>query len=573
MLRRLLTSIILTTIVATASMAQVIIDGRTTARDSLTGNYLCSIPEENFGNNFTASAITFDQLINVTINGTPVNNGYTFNQISGNSTWTIAGEELNGTKHQAKLQFTFLPIVEINSKVEKYQYNTGTVIVLLPDKDIVSPCKVKFRGATTNIDTYKKRNYHLKFEDENGDKVDYKFFDDLRNDNNWLLDAGTIDRLRVRNRILTDLWLDFASKPYYADAEPKALNGSRGKMVEVFRNGEYQGYYNMCEPIDRKQMKLVKTDETLGELHGMLWKAANRTNNTRMVAVSTPNNNLSTWDGFEVKYPDFDDINPTDYTPLYNVINFVANSSDEEFEKHASEYLDIPVLIDYYIFLQLIYAYDNLGKNMYWGLYDKQEGNNKLTPAVWDLDTSMGQSWKRYEYHPSYLTPDQDIYTSSNLDNFLKRLIQWDVDSFVEKGAARYRELRKTTFDTHNMTQRVVDYVNMLDKCGATSREMTRWYKTDDLGGLSPDLAREMPYVIDWIEKRLNWLDKNYFNERIRGDINNDGVVDIADVNAIISHVLNPSSTPQVYYYLYDINHDRTIDVSDINATINKILQ
>lgn len=572
MQKKIYISLILSIIAATTSMAQVVIDDHLTARDSLTNKFLCSIPENYFGNNFSAASIKFDQLSNVTINGKSAQNGFTFEAIDATSTWTIAGEQPDGTTRQAQLQFTFLPIVIINSIVEKNNYNTGTVSVLLPDEDITSPCKVKFRGSTTNSDLYKKRNYHLKFEDENGNKVDYKFFNDLRNDNNWLLDAGTLDRLRVRNRILTDLWLDFATKPYYADVEPKALNASRGKMVEVFRNGEYQGYYNMCEPIDRKQLKLVKTNEETNELHGMLWKTYNRTNTTRMQEDAPINNNWYLWNGFEVKYPDFDDVNPTDFTPLHNVVKFVAESSDQEFIEHAAQYLDIPVLIDYYIFLQVIYAYDNLGKNLYWGLYDKQEGN-KLTPAVWDFDTSMGQSWKRYEYHPSYLTPDQDLYTSINIDNFLKRLIKLDVDSFVEKGAQRYRELRSTVLDTHNMTQRVLDYVSMLDKCGATSREMTRWYKTDDLGGVTPDLARETPYVTDWIEKRLAWLDKNYFNEKLPGDTNNDLMVDVSDINLVILHVLGQSKTPDVYDYLLDVNRDHIIDVTDINYIVNLILQ
>ena len=553
-----------------AAHAQLSINGRTAVNDSLTGTWLFSIPEEHFGNDYTAT-VNYSGLSNVTIDDSGVGETYTFTGVNGTKQWKIAGIDSLGNTVQQKVAFTFLPIVVIDSKVEKNNYNTGTVSVLLPDQDIVSPCKVKFRGSTTNSELYKKRNYHLKFQDEEGNKMDYKFFDGLRNDNSWLLDAGTLDRLRVRNRVLTDLWLDFATKPYYSDIEPKALNASRGKMVEVFRNGEYEGYFNMCEPIDRKQLKLVKTDETDGTLHGMLWKTYSRTSGTLMRESAPVNNSWYLWNGFEVKYPDFEDVNPTDYGPLETVVKFVAESSDEEFAAHASEYLDIPVLIDYYVLLQVVYAYDNLGKNIYWGLYDKQ-GGNKLTPAVWDLDTSMGQSWKRYEYHPDYLTPDQDLFESTHLDNFLKRLIKWDVDSFVERGAQRYRELRNTVLDTHSMTQRVYDYVAMLDKCGASQREVTRWYKTDDLGGLSPDLSRETPFVVDWIEKRLNWLDHNYFNERQAGDINNDGMVDVADINVIISHTLGNTPIPEVHSYKLDLNRDRVIDIVDVNTGINKIL-
>ena len=43
---------------------------------------------------------------------------------------------------------------------------------------------------------------------------------------------------------------------------------------------------------------------------------------------------------------------------------------DEIFKKEVSEYFDIPVLIDYQIFLEVLKPIDNCGKNMYWGIYD-----------------------------------------------------------------------------------------------------------------------------------------------------------------------------------------------------------
>lgn len=65
----------------------------------------------------------------------------------------------------------------------------------------------------------------------------------------------------------------------------------------------------------------------------------------------------------------FEDVNPTDYTHLYNAINFVANSNDEIFKKEVSEYFDIPVLIDYQIFLEVLKPIDNCGKYVL-GIYD-----------------------------------------------------------------------------------------------------------------------------------------------------------------------------------------------------------
>jgi len=55
--------------------------------------------------------------------------------------------------------------------------------------------------------------------------------------------------------------------------------------------------------------------------------------------------------------------------------------------------------------------------------------------------------------------------------------------------------------------------------------------------------------------------------EQIKGDVNGDGYVSIADVNAIINVMLNGEENPTA-----DVNGDGTISVGDINETINIIL-
>lgn len=555
------------------SMAQLTVDSRMTVRDSLTDTHLCSIPESHFGHDLTVSQVGFNGIENVAINGIDASSGFTFSAIDGTKTWTVTATLPDGKKASTKLQFTFLPIVEINSVVEKNVYNTGTVTVLLPDEDIVSPARVKYRGSATNSHVYLKRNYHIKFQDEEGNKMDYKFFDGLRSDNSWLLDAGTLDHMRVRNRVLTDLWLDMASKPYYSDIEPKALNASRGKMVEVFRNGEYQGIYNMCEAMDRKQLKLAKTDEATGEIHGQLWKAGQRTSTTRMATAPQYDNFMETWSGFETQYPDFDDLCPTDYSTLHDAVNFVANSTDEEFATHAHEYLDEPVLRDIAILLQVIFAYDNMGKNTYWATRDRNDGP-MITPVVWDLDTSLGQSWHNNEYHPSYLKPDLDVFTySSNTDVYLKRLIKWDVDSFSTLSGQRYRDLRKGLLSTDSILSRFASCIDMLRHAGAAQREEARWVRCSDLYGRSINFDAELSFITQWLTQRMQWLDEHYYNESPAGDVDGNGLVDISDANILISYLLYKKQLiPEIYTYRLDAKRDMSIDISDMNVVINKIL-
>ncbi|MBQ0068333.1 MAG: dockerin type I repeat-containing protein, partial [Bacteroidales bacterium] len=55
----------------------------------------------------------------------------------------------------------------------------------------------------------------------------------------------------------------------------------------------------------------------------------------------------------------------------------------------------------------------------------------------------------------------------------------------------------------------------------------------------------------------------------VPGDLNGDGIVDIADVNAVIDMIL----TLQPKTGVADVNDDGAVDVADMNAIINIILQ
>jgi hypothetical protein len=54
---------------------------------------------------------------------------------------------------------------------------------------------------------------------------------------------------------------------------------------------------------------------------------------------------------------------------------------------------------------------------------------------------------------------------------------------------------------------------------------------------------------------------------KLEGDVNNDGEVTVADINAIIDVILMGATAPDA-----DVNHDGEINIADINTVINLIL-
>ena len=370
-----------------------------------------------------------------------------------------------------------------------------------PDKAYADTLQasIKWRGSTTNTPDKHKRNYKIKL------KEDRKLLG-MRNDNNWILDAGQPDVFRLRNRVAMDIWSDMAPPLYYAQQEPKARSAISGRVVEVFLNDEYMGIYNFSENMDRKQMKVKKIDAE-GNIRGCLYKAKGWGYPLMYDTLYVPTNNLSEqWDHFEVKYPDLADSDTTDWTTLYNAIDFVVMSSEQDFRDHVAEYFDIPVLVDYCIFGSALNAIDNYGKNIYWAVYDKTV-DKKLTLAAWDLDCTVGQRWAS-QFNPDFISPH---FLFDMTFGLTKRLIQLDVDNFVDKLNTRYAELRKGILATDSLQRRYEYYYDLITRSGAAKRETTRWSGDSDINGELMSFDYEISYIKSWLTPHLRDLDREGF--------------------------------------------------------------
>ena len=506
------------------SFAQFTINGRSVIYDKVSDTYMVSIPENAFGTDYEAS-IALDATAgwsNLSIEGTDIADSYTFKQVEGNKIYKIHAQE--GEKEiNTQLTFTFLPLLVMEGTFG-YDYAQGNILLLSPDtaEPTNSFAKVKWRGGSTNTADKHKRNYKIKTLNENGKKQEISLLG-MRSDNNWILDAGQVDLFRLRNRIATEIWNEFASKPYYANEEPKAKSGVAGKVVEVILNNEYRGIYSLTETMDRKELKLGKYDDKSQVFHGQLWKVSTWDKSTFWDIEKDYDNTQETWHAFETKYPDIEDVNPTDYSPLYEAIDFVANSNDDTFKKEVSDYFDIPVLIDYQIFLEVLKPIDNCGKNMYWGIYDVAQ-NKKLTLAIWDLDASVGQDWHcSTPLHPDYVSPNTELGIKEAF-NLYTRLSTLNVDNYNQKVADRYHELRKTYFSEENLISKYQSYYDMLVKSGAAIREENKWSEDSDIGGYPLNFKEEIDYIKNWITQRLNYLDTTQFpNSTNISNINQEG--------------------------------------------------
>ena len=559
---------------AMASMAQVLhIDGHRAPLDTVSHTWLCSIPQSLFGNDFDAQVTYGEELSEVVIDGVAVASGevFTFDGIEGGKQYTVTAH-MGDSLITGSITFTWLPIVELFGNFTDF-YSYTEIFVSEPDSVFPEPmkAKIKHRGISTNASRKHKRNYRIKFVAEDSTKMNRRFFG-LRNDNNWILDAGQMDFLRVRNRVSSDLWLDMARKPFYADTVANVRNGSRGQMVEVFLNGEYRGIYNMCEPIDRKQLKLERYDADTKTFHGEIWDAYTR---TRTVMMSEPEERTGklTWDGFRVRYPDYQEIHRVDWTTLEDAVWFVNRAdnaaSKQMFIDSIGDYFDLPVLQDYFIFIAALQALDNESKNIYYSCRDITV-DRRLTVTPWDLDICLGENYAPAVEIPDMVKPERDL----DWINHVPMVDMWNLEVFRTPMIERYKELRKTWLDTDNLVNRYRTAIDELESCGAAGREEERWSGDTDIFKKTLDLSGEMDYVEDWIRRRMAYLDEFVFiplPEFIRGDVNGDGEVNIADVNTVIDIILGGSADEGTMERA-DVNGDGEINIADVNTIMDIIL-
>ena len=158
-----------------------------------------------------------------------------------------------------------LPLVNVEvdvSRLSKENYIPGHITIV--DAEMRTEgrlmasfdCKLRYRGASSL--KYEKKSFAIKLLDSDGEDLDANVFG-IRKENDWILDAMAIDRIRMRNRVCFDIWNEISKTPYKTDFDNR--NGTLGYFVEVYLNGEYHGLYCMTDKIDRKLLGLKKAKE------------------------------------------------------------------------------------------------------------------------------------------------------------------------------------------------------------------------------------------------------------------------------------------------------------------------
>ncbi len=418
--------------------------------------------------------------------------GYPFRITDGTDVTLISGI----------FNFTTLPIAEIRaSGINGDTYVQGTFRMQDPDfmgVDTTYTADVKVRGATAQ--RYPKKPYNVKLRQADGVSDCDANLLGLRETHTWILDAMYVDRIRMRNRVCFDTWNEMDTVPYTTKYNQR--NGTVGRFVEAFVDGEYKGIYCFSDKVNRKLLNLTKPefslDSTTVTPRGIMYKGKQWADDTYMKAYPTGSVSAgTTWGGWELEYPD-EYPSQAAWTPLRSLINF-GKTTDARFAENFEQNYYFGNLVNY-VMLQLAYNLEDNGmKNMFVSTKNIQKAGKRMLFTVWDMDSSLGGLW---DGQHNDITADTTYVTRVYP---LARLFSKNQLAFRDSVRVKWHNLKQNILSPERLAQRLDSYATLLTESGAWAREYALWGKDCNL---TEDIFDEITYVKDWYDRNIAYLDE-----------------------------------------------------------------
>ena len=243
------------------------------------------------------------------------------------------------------------------------------------------------------------------------------------------------------------------------------------------------GLYCLSERLDET---LINLEEGQPGSDGVMYKAISWIGGaTAFKTYNSEPPSLMRWEGWEQICPD----KRFCWGPLAELRKSVVQDEDELFISKIDTLIDLDCLAEYYLFINLVLAHDNIIKNYFLARYP--DGSPFLV-MPWDLEGSWGIMW------------DGDPSSSNGLvdNNLYKRLLELDVADFGDMLESKWEAYRRSVFRLDSLVAPAIRYADQLKRSGAIERENSRWKSA----GI--DMDPELEYLSDWTARRLEYLDR-----------------------------------------------------------------
>ena len=383
-----------------------------------------------------------------------------------------------GKHKKSKLLVTTIPVLEINvvspdgssvevgtnAKIESREEMLTSEFTLFSNIESSETSKmyqdgflsIKLRGATSS--QFEKKSYRIEIKNNNGNKKNESFLG-MRSDDDWILNPLYTDQSMMRERVAYQVW-DMMNESDSSVSEP----ASRIEYIELLINGEYRGVYGLQERIDAKQLGLDKDYDYLYKCVGWV----------------IPTNEEFEKAKYETEVPSFmieslpsaTQENNWEYLNKYLNLFYRTNELSETSIKGISELVNIDNLIDYYIFTQILGAYDNGVKNTYY--FADVSNKGMIVRVPWDLNYVLGDTYTESNYFATKEVPrwcSNPHYGDREFDYLMLNYPQYITPIFVE----RWELMKESVFNRKNVHNLIQENYTYLYESGAYDRNSERW--------------------------------------------------------------------------------------------------
>lgn len=385
----------------------------------------------------------------------------------------------NDSYREYTITCTTLPIMNIDyDKDIEFQLDTNYKMnmflfdnkELVPNRYVTSQGNINIKGKTISD----KNSFNISLKQNslgyNTRNNDISLLD-MRKDNNYVLYSMADDQEMIRNVLASRIWFDGSAKRNSFDLE----NGMYFKYIELFVNGEYQGLYALGYPIDEKVLELNVNRN--GKFDEYQFKKVDDTETTADYSIKNTKSND-------------DRVNAV--LESYNkAVNKIKNKEE------LLSLMDYDNYIDLFLFIQLVNGVDNINKDLYVTLKNR-DGKIISVYTPWDLIDTFGNMkdeetgiMKPYGYKYDYFM---------NLS--LLPLIRINNKEVFNDIKNRYKELRNTTWSVDNINNYINGYEKDVFSSGAFLRDKNRWPE-----GMHSDESVKYNTIKDYISNRLTSMD------------------------------------------------------------------
>ena len=358
--------------------------------------------------------------------------------------------------------------------------------------------------------SFPRKNYKIKlFTDEARTTKNKRQFKDWHKTNNYHLKCNFGEGTNIMNNLM----MHYVTKSYqYLTPLPRA--GARytvdGFPILLYVNNEFVGIYFWNLKQDDKVYNL--NEEVLGEDGSVTQQAdlcyqiglnngSNSGDNSGAFVYGNLNSGSNAGKNFADAHVEIDyywedrvwDKTSNHPDVLYNAIQMVSESSDEEFIANLETYFDKEYLINYFVIMYTCGMIDSKAKNFNM-LYFPDEG--KWYATFWDMDYAFGTTYNVGKSGTNVELNSFGCKTSRLFDKLWK--------NFKSDIVAKYKELRKTLFTIVQVEDSINHILGNISDAWLTKNYEAKYSGTSFDGNQITD---PKTYILNWAKARFTYMD------------------------------------------------------------------